>query len=149
MISKYNREVIEYIFSLPDRCMPEDQRPLWIDYRRLEYMCNEELLICVTLVPPGREGYERGLRGYVVSPYGIDALEELREFEEKLVQLKAQQDEQQRMNEIQRKKDRRQSFLCDLMVMLLSLGIPAAFDHIDSIVEFVYKAFRWIAALMK
>ena len=149
MLSKYNREVIEHIFGLDGKCMPENDVPLWIDVRRIEHMCNEGLLICVTLIPPGREGYEHGLSGYVVSPAGVDALEELLAFEEQLKKLKADQDAQVKANEIQRKQDRRQSFLSDVVVMLLSLGIPCFVDHFDAFVEFIHKAFRWITALMK
>ena len=54
--------------------LPEDEIPLNVDVNRLAHLVKIGLLNVITLVPPGREGYERGLVGYQVSPEGEDAI---------------------------------------------------------------------------
>ena len=54
--------------------LPEDEIPLNIDVNRLTHLVKTGLLSVITLVPPGCEGYERGLVGYKVSPEGEDAI---------------------------------------------------------------------------
>lgn len=142
MISKYNEQVLRYICALDGKCMQDDKRPVWIDPRRLDSMCDDGLLVRVTLVPPGREGYEHGLSGYLVTPYGIDALEELQDFRQQIADLKADQEEQKLANETQRRKDIRQSFLRDVVVMLLGLALPHALKAAAAVWEFLTGFFR-------
>lgn len=54
--------------------VPEDQIPPEFDRYRLQYLVDTGLLETFTLVPPGREDYERGLVAYKLSPKGEDAI---------------------------------------------------------------------------
>ena len=54
--------------------IPENELPQNINRRRLQYLIELGLVIKFTLVPPGEEGYARGLYGYTLSPKGEDAI---------------------------------------------------------------------------
>ena len=64
MLRKINR--MEYL--------PEDQIPEDFDRYRLQFLVDEKLITVFTLIPPGCEGYERGLVAYKLSPKGEDAI---------------------------------------------------------------------------
>lgn len=130
MLSNANRRILEYIRAMDECCMPDDQRPEWIESRRLESMCDSGLLTRITLVPPGREGYEYGLGGYMLAPDGIDALKELEELRQQIADLKADQEKQAKANDRQRRKDIRGSFFRDIVVMLIGIAAPHALDAV-------------------
>ena len=71
-ISRKSLKVLKLIARR--RILPEDEIPFKIDRSRLEYLVTENLLEAVTIVPPGKEGYERGLYGYQLTPRGEDAV---------------------------------------------------------------------------
>lgn len=54
--------------------IPENEIPLSMDRRRLKFLVEIGLVIKFALVPPGEEGYEKGLYGYALSPKGEDAI---------------------------------------------------------------------------
>lgn len=61
--------------------LPEDQIPLKFDRHRLQYLVDIGLIETFTLVPPGQEGYERGLVAYKLSPQGEDSIYKYRKVE--------------------------------------------------------------------
>ncbi len=71
MLKKIRR--LEYI--------PEDQIPLNFDLSRLQYLVKIGLVEVITLVPPGKEGYEIGLTAYTLSPQGEDSIYKYRKVE--------------------------------------------------------------------
>ena len=75
-ISKPNRKIIKYI--LKKGHIPECSLPSKFQGKRINDLLKDELLQLITLVPPGEEGHEKGLRGYSVTPKGEDALRENR-----------------------------------------------------------------------
>ena len=60
--------------------LPENEIPPKIDHSRIQYLIKEELLKSVTIIPSGKEGYERGLIGYTLTPAGEDAVYKYRKI---------------------------------------------------------------------
>ena len=54
--------------------LPADKISNKIDVNRLQHLVKKGLLTVITLIPPGKEGYEMGLVGYQLSPEGEDAI---------------------------------------------------------------------------
>ena len=48
--------------------------PIKFDRYRLQYLVDVGLVETFTLVPPGQEGYERGLVAYKLTPQGEDSI---------------------------------------------------------------------------
>ena len=61
--------------------LPEDQMPLKFDRYRLQYLVDIGLVETFTLIPPGQEGYDRGLVAYKLSPQGEDSIYKYRKVE--------------------------------------------------------------------
>ena len=54
--------------------IPENEIPLEMDRHRLQSLVEQGLVATFMLVPPGEEGFEKGLCGYMLSPKGEDAI---------------------------------------------------------------------------
>lgn len=146
MLSSENLSVLEYLYTLEGRCIAEDECPAWVDVRRLEYLLDLKYVSRVTLVPPGREGYARGLCGYQLLPAGVDALEEHYHQQEREDELRCEKSYQEELHALERtqdrndvKKDRYHNFLIAVIQGFLTFAAGVLVEERYQLVQLIYE----------
>ena len=122
--------------------LPDDQRPLWMDPWRLQSLAEQKLLMPMTIVPPGVEGYDHGLFGWKLTPEGEDSIEQHRsEVFEQARQIAEKETENQRVA-----VDRRKNRIHDVVLLVIGwfLGNITPVDIWDWICDAVVKMWEFL-----